>query len=68
MKFSLILFAIPFATILICVLLICAVFVAPFFLLGYIWSTRERNERRQSENYPLKDMIQKYKSAREVRK
>jgi hypothetical protein len=72
MKNVFIIIAIPFATFLISVLLVCAVAVAPFFLVGYIWTTRQRKERRESEYYPnekidLKSMIQKYKKAREVR-
>lgn len=72
MKLVLILFAIPFVTILISVLLVCVVAVSPFFLIGFIWSTRQRNERRENENYPkqktdLKSMIEAYKKTREVR-
>lgn len=62
----LILFAIPFATIILSVLLVCAVCVAPFFLIGFMWSTREKETRRESKFYPkekisLKEMIEKYK-------
>lgn len=69
MKYVLIIFAIPFITILISVLLVCAVALAPFFLVGYIWTTRQRKERRESEFYPnekidLKSMIQRYKNSR----
>lgn len=67
MKIVLIFFAIPFATILLSVLLICAVCVSPFFLIGYMYSTRERKERRSDKFYPkqkidLKSMIENYKN------
>jgi hypothetical protein len=73
MKLVILTIALPFATIIISVLLVCAVAVSPFFLIGYIWSTRQKKERRESEYYPkqktdLKSMIESYKKTREVRK
>ena len=72
MKNLIILFSIPFITILISVLLICVVCVSPIILFGYIWSTLKRKERRESEFYPsekldLKTMIHNYKKTKEGR-
>lgn len=72
MKNLILVFSIPFATLIICVLFICLACISPFFLIGYIISTKQRKDRRQSEFYPndnldLKERVKNYLKTREVR-